>query len=179
MKALREVGLRRAFRFVVMSLAVWLAGVAPLPPFRKFATSLFGASIGDDTILLPIKFINPDRCGFSGLVIGSECFIGADTMFDLAEKITIGNRVTFGPRVTILTHLNVGYDDHPLQRHFPPSAKPVVIEDDCFIGAGAIIQQGVTVGKGAFVSAGAVVTKDVAPAVLAGGVPAKVIKNLG
>ena len=51
--------------------------------------------------------------------------------------------------------------------------KPIIIEDDVWIGSGAIITQGVRVGKGAIIAAGAIVTKDVEPFSVVGGVPAK------
>lgn len=54
----------------------------------------------------------------------------------------------------------------------------VIINDDVWIGAGAIIVPGVTIGKGSVIAAGAVVTKDVAPYTLVGGVPAKEIKKI-
>ena len=56
--------------------------------------------------------------------------------------------------------------------------KPIIIEDDVWIGSGAIITQGVRVGKGAIIAAGAIVTKDVEPFSVVGGVPAKLIKRL-
>ena len=58
------------------------------------------------------------------------------------------------------------------------TAEGIVIEDDVWLGAGAIITDGVRVGKGAVVAAGAVVTKDVAPHTVVGGIPAKVIKTI-
>lgn len=60
----------------------------------------------------------------------------------------------------------------------PPSANPVVIEDDVLIGANAVILEGVRVGKGAVVAAGAVVTQDVPPHTVVAGIPAKVIKEI-
>lgn len=60
----------------------------------------------------------------------------------------------------------------------PPSAKPVIVEDDVLIGANAVILEGVTVGKGAVVAAGAVVTDDVPPYTVVAGVPAKVLKTI-
>jgi acetyltransferase-like isoleucine patch superfamily enzyme len=59
----------------------------------------------------------------------------------------------------------------------PPSATPVIIEDDVVIGANAVVLEGVRVGKGAVVGAGAVVTKDVPPGVVVVGNPAKIIKE--
>jgi 2,3,4,5-tetrahydropyridine-2-carboxylate N-succinyltransferase/tetrahydrodipicolinate N-acetyltransferase len=60
----------------------------------------------------------------------------------------------------------------------PPSATPVVIEDDVLVGANAVILEGVRVGKGAIVAAGAVVTKDVPPYSVVAGIPAKMIKQV-
>lgn len=60
----------------------------------------------------------------------------------------------------------------------PPSAQPVVIEDDVLIGANAVVLEGVRVGKGAVVGAGAVVTKDVEPYTVVMGMPAKKVKDV-
>ncbi|HEY9576659.1 MAG TPA: DapH/DapD/GlmU-related protein, partial [Pseudobacillus sp.] len=60
----------------------------------------------------------------------------------------------------------------------PPSAQPVVLEDDVLIGANAVVLEGVRVGQGAVVAAGAIVTKDVPPFSVAAGAPAKVIKQI-
>ena len=58
------------------------------------------------------------------------------------------------------------------------TAEGIVIEDDVWLGAGAVITDGVRVGRGAVVAAGAVVTKDVSPHTVVGGVPAKLIKTI-
>ena len=60
----------------------------------------------------------------------------------------------------------------------PPSATPVIIEDDVLIGANAVVLEGCRVGKGSVVAAGAVVTKDVPPYTVVAGTPAKVIKEI-
>ncbi|MFB7642695.1 DapH/DapD/GlmU-related protein, partial [Peribacillus butanolivorans] len=58
----------------------------------------------------------------------------------------------------------------------PPSAQPVILEDDVLIGANAVVLEGVKIGQGSVVAAGAIVTKDVPPYSVAAGIPAKVIK---
>lgn len=60
----------------------------------------------------------------------------------------------------------------------PPSATPVIIEDDVVIGANAVVLEGVRVGRGAVVAAGAIVISDVEPYTVVGGVPARVLKTL-
>ena len=173
MKAIQEVGIKRGARFVVSLFTGWLVSIAPTPPLRAFILKLFGAKIGKDTFLLPPSFINLDRTGFSGLTIGKECYLGAEMMLDLADEIIIEDQVTFGPRVTVLTHLNVGYQDHPLQNKFPAQTRRVVIGSGSFVGAGAIIMCGVTIGAGSFVAAGSVVTSDLPPGCVVGGSPAR------
>ncbi len=175
MKALREVGLLRIWRFIFASFTNWLVRMALLPPLRKSLISWLGARIGKETVILPVEFINLDRTGLKGLSIGDECYIGAGVMFDLAEKINLGKQVTFGPRVTILTHINVGYKDHPLQKSFPARSEPVTIGDGCFVGAGSLILCGVKIGAGSFIAAGSVVTKGAPPNSVLAGVPAKQI----
>jgi acetyltransferase-like isoleucine patch superfamily enzyme len=174
MKALSEVGIKRLLWFAATSFAGWLIRITPTPPLRALALSLFGARIGGDSVILPIALINLDRAGLPGLTIGRECYLGHETLLDLAAPISIGDKVTFGPRVMALTHLNVGYADHPLQLRFPSKTLPVVIHEGAFIGAGAILLPGVTVGRCAFVAAGAVVVSDVMENTLVMGVPATV-----
>lgn len=173
MKILGEVGLRRLARFALMSAVGWFLRITPTPPLRAVAIKLAGATIGSDTVILAISFINLDRTGLPGLRIGKECYIGAEALFDMAAPINIGDQVTFGPRIMALTHLNVGYADHPLQSRFPAMTAPVTIRDGAFIGAGAILLPGVTIGRGAFVAAGAVVTADVPDGAMVMGIPAR------
>jgi len=82
-----------------------------------------------------------------------------------------------GPDVMIYTQ-NHRFDriDIPMIEQGNTEPKPVVIEDDVWIAARSIILPGVTIGKGAVIAAGAVVTKDVPPYTVVGGVPARKIK---
>lgn len=95
------------------------------------------------------------------------------------ERITIGNRVTVGANATI-----TDTDFHPLDpltRHHSPldgATKPILIEDEVFIGMYALILKGVTLGRGCVVGAGSVVTKDVPPYTIVAGNPARPIKTL-
>jgi acetyltransferase-like isoleucine patch superfamily enzyme len=122
--------------------------------------------------------------------IGEWCYVGADTRIWSVASIEIGNRVLIAHSVNIMDNLT-----HPLQaaqRHEQIKAiftrghprkisldeKPIKICDDAWIGAGAIVLRGVTVGQGGIVAAGAVVTKDVPPHTIVAGNPAVVVKEL-
>jgi acetyltransferase-like isoleucine patch superfamily enzyme len=80
--------------------------------------------------------------------------------------------------VLILTHLNVGYRDHPLQGRFPAFSAPVVVGRGSFVGANATLLAGVRIGAGSFVAAGSVVTEEVPERTLVAGVPARKIRSL-
>ena len=107
------------------------------------------------------------------ILIGQEFFI-----FDAgkANLLTIEDEVGIGPRVTIILHT----DPYSalLRKIYPPKTLPVHIKKGAWIGAGAIILPGITIGECSLVAAGAVVTKDVPPYTVVAGVPAKVIKGL-
>ena len=177
-KALDEIGGRKAVRFLFFTLALLPYRLALLPPLRALWLRLLGARIGRRVVLHDVRFFNAYRRGFGGLAIGDECFLGDECLFDLAEGIVLESQVTLAERVLVLTHMNVGYHDHPLQSRFPPMAAPVLIERGSFVGANVTILAGVKIGAGSFVAAGSVVTEDVAPKTLVAGVPARRIRSL-
>ncbi len=178
MKALAEIGWRRALRFGFFTLAMVPYRLALFPQLRGPWLRLLGARIGRRTILHDVRFFNLYRRGLAGLEIADECFLGDECLLDLAEGIQLERQVTLAERVLVLTHMNVGYADHPLQPHFPPLAKPVVIEQGAFLGANVTLLPGVRIGARSFVAAGAVVTSDVPAGVLAAGVPARVLRPI-
>jgi len=177
-KAVGEVGFGRAARFGWTTLAMVPYRLALFPPLRSWWLRLLGARIGPGAIVHDVRFFNLYRRGVAGLSLGRECFLGDECLLDLAEAIVLEDQVTLAERVLVLTHTNVGYRDHPLQRHFPPLAAPVVVEAGCFVGAGAILLPGIRVGRASFVAAGSVVTQDVPPGTLVAGVPARVVRAL-
>lgn len=179
MKALREIGWGRALKFGAMTLAMVPYRLALFPQLRAPLLRALGARIGRRAVLHDVRFFNLYRRGLKGLRIGDDCFVGDECLLDLADEVRLESQVTLAERVLILTHMNVGYRDHPLQATFPPFAAPVVIEEGCFVGASATILGGVSIGAGSFVAAGSVVTKDVPPRSLVGGVPARIIRSLG
>jgi maltose O-acetyltransferase len=104
------------------------------------------------------------------LRIGDRSRINREVCLDARGGLTIGSDVSVSPGVMILTA------EHPPADHaFLIERKPVVIEDHVFIGARAVVLPGVTIGRGAVVAAGAVVTRDVEPLTIVGGVPARPI----
>ncbi|MTH53092.1 2,3,4,5-tetrahydropyridine-2,6-dicarboxylate N-acetyltransferase [Bacillus mangrovi] len=105
-----------------------------------------------------------------GASINIGAVIGEGTMIDM--------NVVMGGRATVGKNCHIGAGSVLAGVIEPPSAKPVVIEDDVLVGANAVILEGVTVGKGAVVAAGAIVVEDVAPYTVVAGTPAKKIKDI-
>ena len=179
MKALSEIGWRRALRFGFFTAAMVPYRLLLVPQLRAPFLRLLGARIGRRALLHDVRFFNLYRRGLGGLEIGEECFLGDECLLDLAEGIRLERQVTLAERVLILTHTNVGYADHPLQAHFPALAAPVVVEQGSFVGAGATIMPGVRVSARSFVAAGSVVTTSVAEGTLVAGVPARAVRRIG
>ncbi len=139
---------------------VRLAGVRVCPP---------------SAILAPIE-IRPIGCA-KNLSIGRNCYLNTGIRFDCAkDPISIGDKVLIGPRVCFETSSHGFVYIEGQGRGW--STKPIRVDDGAWIGAGAIILQGVHIGAGATVAAGAVVNRDVPPWTVVGGVPAKVIKTI-
>lgn len=177
-KALQEIGPQQALRFGAYTLAMAFMQILLFPQLRTLFLKLLGAQIGTSTIIHEIRFFNHYRGGFSNLRAGDQCFVGHDCLIDLAAPVILEDQVTLAERVTVLTHTNVGYSDHPLQPYFPPSTGPVSFRQGCFVGACATVLPNVVVGAQAFVAAGAVVTKDVPPRTVVAGVPARFIRQI-
>lgn len=113
--------------------------------------------------------------GARNISIGADTFINSGARFGVpSEMVAIGRRVQIGPNCCFETVSHgLIYEPGKGRGHI---VKPIIIEDEVWIGAGVIVIGGVTIGKGAVVAAGAVVTKDVAPMTIVGGVPAKLIR---
>lgn len=111
--------------------------------------------------------------------IGRDSLIGEYNVLRGQGGITIGDRVYTAPLVQLLA-VNHVYDD-PTRPMVDQgiTAEGIVVEDDAWIGAGAIVTDGVRIGRGAVVAAGAVVTADVPAHTVVGGVPARVLKEIG
>lgn len=115
----------------------------------------------------------------SGIWIGENSLIGEYNVIRGQGGVTIGDRVYTSPMVQLLA-VNHIFDDS--SRPFVEqgiTAEGIRIEDDVWIGSGAIVTDGVTIGKGSVVAAGSVVTRDVAPHTVVAGSPARVIREIG
>ncbi|MFZ0549039.1 MAG: acyltransferase [Candidatus Promineifilaceae bacterium] len=120
-----------------------------------------------------VKLANPNN-----ISIGDNCYLGDGVqLYAWNEKITIGDHVLIAAGAKMITRKH-GFADveMPISEQGYTNA-PVVIEDNVWIGFQAIILSGVTVGEGSIIGAGAVVTKDVEPYSVVGGVPAKLIRK--
>ena len=183
MKAVNEVGTKKTAKFILFSLAEVLYHRIILhffffPPARKLFLQILGAKIANDTIIMEIRFFNWHHKGPRGLKIGKECFIGDETLIDLYDEVILEDQVTLAQRVTVLTHTNVGYKDHPLRKAFPKMSKPVIFKNGCVVGAASTILPGITIGQNSFVAAGSVVTHDVPSNCLYAGNPAKLLRKI-
>ncbi len=140
-----------------------------------------GIALGARTIVMHgavLHVYNFRHLPHAGITLGEDCLIGEYTVIRGQGGVTIGNRVYTSPFTQIIA-VNHVFDDP--QRPFIGqgiTAEGIVIEDDVWLGSGAVITDGVRVGQGAVVAAGAVVTKDVPPHTVVGGVPAKLIKTI-
>lgn len=137
---------------------------------RKLLGEITGSLIDQSTTLFSPLHIN------LGIFtrIGKNVFINADCSFLDIGGIILEDNVQIGPKVSLVTE---SHQLDPAERK-SLMVKPVVIKQNAWIGAGAIILPGVTVGENAVVAAGAVVSKDVPANTVVAGVPAKVVKTI-
>lgn len=147
-------------------LLLTMAGYIPCHFFRKTFYRLCGIRIGKNTSFhWRARFFKPWH-----LTIGRNSIIGNDAMLDARKGIHIGNNVSLSMGVWIWT-----MEHDPQDPYYRGTGGPVNIHDYAWISCRVVILPDVTIGKGAVVAAGAVVTKDVAPYAIVGGVPAKTI----
>ena len=156
------------FRTIKLSAA--LNTSTDVDQIRNRLSEIIGSEIDKTTMVFVPFYTN------FGLHIrlGKNVFINHACSFLDLGGITIEDDVLIGPRVNLIT------ENHPLDpsKRKLLDLKSILIKRNAWIGAGATILPGVTIGENAVVAAGAVVTKDVPPNTIAGGVPAKIIKEL-
>ena len=138
---------------------------------RALLAGLFGA-LGEGAVVMP-SF----RCDYGYNVrIGRGSFVNYDCVFLDCSRITLGDDVQVGPAVQVYTA------QHPVapeaRRSGVEYALPVAIGDNVWIGGGAIVLPGVTIGANTVVGAGSVVTRDLPPGVIAVGNPCRVVREV-
>ncbi len=144
----------------------------------------------------PVQITMGDNCRVSGqsTFTGRSCAktapslnIGSNIDIGWMTTIAVGSTVTLGDNVRIAGRaLLAGYPGHPLDAQARAAGLPetddqvgdITIEDDVWLATGVSVMAGVTIGQGTIVAAGSVVTNDLPAMVLAGGIPAKVIRSL-
>jgi maltose O-acetyltransferase len=138
---------------------------------KPFAAQLLG-HFGENSVVCP-----PFLCEYGKTIsIGNNTYINMGvTMLDNAP-ITIGNNVLIGPGTQFYTPTHSL--DYKRRKKWEFQCRPIVVQDDVWIGGNVVICQGVTVGARSVIAAGSVVTKNVEQDTLVGGIPAKFIKML-
>jgi len=112
-----------------------------------------------------------------GLILGDHSNLGPWAYVGCSGFISIGSNVLMGPRVSLLAEdHNAASADEPIKAQ-GVTRLPITIEDDVWLGAGATVTGGVTVGRGSIVAAAAVVTRDVEPFSVVAGVPARLVRS--
>lgn len=158
---------------LVTGLLWWFVGYIPFHHFRRLAYRLSGMRIGrGSTIHMLARIFDPRT-----IKIGNDTIIGERVTLDGRRQLLGSNAgITIGDHVDIASEVMIWTAEHDLaSTAWRAREEAVTIDDYVFIGPRAIILPGVHVGRGAVVAAGAVVTKNVAPMMIVGGVPAKEI----
>lgn len=154
-----DAEIRKVAEGLPRKIVRWLGANHPDNRTRTSFFRLTGVEIGDGTVL-------------NAQLVISDSY---------ENLVSIGSRVSIAPNVVIIAdsgpnNSEIQYLDYVRERLIV--SKPVVIDDDVWIGAGAIILPGVHIGRGAVIGAGAVVTRDVSPFAVVAGVPARLVRKL-
>lgn len=156
----------------LMSLILWLPRYTFFLFLKKWFLNLAGAKIGKGVIIYPGVWIMPGR----NLIVENDVDISKDVLITTAGGVFIGERTLIGYRTQILS---ANHSIPKIGERFPISGDVygrVTIHNDVWIGANCVITPGVTIGEGAVIAAGSVVTKDIPPNAIVGGVPARLIR---
>ncbi len=154
----------------------------PSPSINLRLLRDFGATIGEGSrikraVIIDNSYEDEGSCGdLSHLSIGKNCYVGDEVFFDLADRITLRDDVVVSARVSFITHMDCNRSPY-LDRVFPAHRAGITVEDGAWIGFGAIILPGVTIGKESAVAAGAVVDTDIESRSLYAGMPARKIRE--
>lgn len=139
----------------------------------------FGANIGKDVrIQSPFMIHNADQTEliYSNLVIGDDCYIGRDCIFDLMGKINIGNKVTISHRALLNTHTNAGKS--PIAHNtLKKTVGNIQINNGAYLGSNVTVLESVDIGRNTIIGARSLVNKSIPVDVTAFGVPCEVRKD--
>lgn len=161
--------------FIFLTLAACLPRFKWADRLRPLLVRCCGARVGRRCAWYDPIVIRPLGAA-KNITLGDKVFINSGVRFGCRSPVSIGHGVRIAANVSFET---VTHGLIPDQRGKRGSwARPIVVQDHVWIGAGATILPGVTIGHGAMVAAGAVVTRDVVPWTVVGGVPAKKIRDL-
>lgn len=138
---------------------------------RALFSELIGQPVDDSVLLIPPFYTT----GGPDIRIGRNVFINQNCTFYDLGGLSIADDVMIGPNVSLITS---GHPLAPSQRRDSVTARPIAIERNVWIAAGATVIGGVTVGENSVVAAGVVVTKNVPPNTLVAGNPASVVRSL-
>jgi acetyltransferase-like isoleucine patch superfamily enzyme len=153
-----------------LSLAPALNASVSVDETRRKLSELVGYPLDHSTTVFAPFYTNFGR----SIKIGKHVFINHACSFLAMGGITLEDHVLIGPRVNLVT------ENHPLSpaERRGMLCQPIWIKRNAWIGAGATILPGVTIGENSVVAAGAVVSKDVPDNVVVGGIPAKILKEI-
>lgn len=160
----------RAASYNTKKLLVQMNNTTNPNEIRELLSQITATEIDDSVVVFTPLYINYGK----HTKIGKNVFINFDCVFLDLGGITIEDNVLIAPKVSLLSE---GHPTKPENRH-ALVPKPIHIKKNAWIGAGATILQGVTIGENAIVASGAVVSKDVPDNTVVGGIPAKVIKTI-
>lgn len=136
-----------------------------------------GATVGRRCNIDPdIRIWNDQNGRCDRLRIGDHVYVGPGVTFELASRIVVEDEATISGLACIVTHFDVG--NRPLQARLPRQEGPVTIERGAYIGTGAVILHGVTVGACTVVGAMSLVNRDLPPDSVCVGIPCKTIRSL-
>lgn len=160
----------REASFATKKLLLQMNNTSEQKQIRNLLSQITESEIDESVVVFTPLYINYGK----HTKIGKNVFINFDCVFLDLGGITIEDNVLIAPKVSLLS------EGHPVAPNERQSLVPgpIHIKKNAWIGAGATILPGVTIGENAVVAAGAVVSKDVAANTIVGGIPAKIIKSI-
>lgn len=155
----------------------WLPRHLVGPTLKKYGASIGKGVVFKDHLLIDNAGNGEDTTGnFSHLIIGSSCYIGKSVLFDLPAEIILEEEVVLSAGVNILTHADCGA--RMMSQWFPRRTGSVRLGKGTWVGVGAVILPGVSIGPCSVVGARAMVNKDFPGYCVLAGVPAKIVHHL-